>query len=888
MKNTIKILKTKYFLISALFFILTLSVFLAFTVNKTVFADNYFNVIPFNIKTELELTDITSPTDMFIDDEGFTVIDNENITIYSDEVISIPLTVFEGDVKHITKLSGNSYLLIDNAKLRKIVINADNSYTVSELKALNLETLNYETITGNVYDFNGNKLVVGFEEKITYYSVDDNYSITKLKQFSGVDSNRPVLLNGDSLFYINGNLLYKSTIPEEGDTLLNTKTVSSSANSISKMIFDSGYIYYIGTDKNIYKVSENGGTITKLSFSSSEFELGTTSNPSALYFYNGHLYIADANGSIQQFLLSGNTLSFTGYALANGKSAFNRIDKTAFDVEKYGEKIAVLSSNKITVINTADNDTYNASNYETVINDKNNYSAFALGQKQLLLANTQNKYLNTYDLETKTLSNSSNRIYFNSVSSGYIADVCYQNGYFYILQAVRSQDEQTKNRQITVYKLQEGTKSFSKILTITKSNYFSDGELPIFEVSENGTIFIATRSIGDSKIYRYEKDANGNYNETDYNVLGENDKIIKLKSDFNDNLYALYDNSVACFIGEDKEVFNANGNLFSSFSFSIEENKAYFISSDKEVIYSSDELPIVALNDMKVPKDYVINGSTDAKPIDELKLYSVKNPENAYIVEINAENNFSLLKVAEGQITATKICDFKYSSDYSMDDNKEMIILISFDDNQNMQTVLTAKDNVSEIAVNKTDALNNIAYVSTSVSVYYLPIITEDTCFAMTYNGKAVRLDNGTQINIIKKINYLGVDYYYAETTVNEVKYTGYIPVNFTATVLPSNIESQNFYTATTHDCDVYSSSDMEDVIYKLSDGDVIRVYDSENGILKIYFFNGKSWQEGYVYDSVIKSAPNTTTRNVIIICVVALSLCGTLIFFIVKKKTDF
>ena len=204
MKNTIKILKTKYFLISALFFILTLSVFLAFTVNKTVFADNYFNVIPFNIKTELELTDITSPTDMFIDDEGFTVIDNENITIYSDEVISIPLTVFEGDVKHITKLSSNSYLLIDNAKLRKIVINADNSYTVSELK-----TLNDETITGNVYDFDGNRLVVGFESAITYYTVNENSEITKQKQFSGGDANRPILLNGNKLFYINGNLLYK-------------------------------------------------------------------------------------------------------------------------------------------------------------------------------------------------------------------------------------------------------------------------------------------------------------------------------------------------------------------------------------------------------------------------------------------------------------------------------------------------------------------------------------------------------------------------------------------------------------------------------------------------------------------------------------------------------
>ena len=434
--------------------------------------------------------------------------------------------------------------------------------------------------------------------------------------------------------------------------------------------------------------------------------------------------------------------------------------------------------------------------------------------------------------------------------------------------------------------MKEGATSYSQVLKITKADYFADGEMPFFEVSENGTIFIGTTANNDHDIYAYYKDANGNYSETDFSILGDSDNILKLKTDFNNVLYALYDNRVVRFIGEEQDEFTVNNKSFSSFAFSIEENEVFFISPSSEVIFSSDALPIVALNDIDVPDAFILNGSTDAKPIDELKLYSIKNPEYAYLVNTDG-GKFSFISNIQESVKATKICDFSYTVGGTDSENTEMVILIAFNDSDEMQTILTTKNNLSEIAFYKTDD-TAFSYVSTNVGIYYLPIITKNIDFAMEDNGEKIRLNRETEITVIKTIDYLGTKFYYAETTVNGVKYTGYIPVNFTATVLPSKIESQNFYTAYVFDGKVYSSAELDEVIFNVEDGDLIRVYGTENGILKISFYNGSFWQEGYILESTVKTAPNNTTRNVIIICVVALSLCGTTIFFVLKKKKDF
>ena len=129
---------------------------------------------------------------------------------------------------------------------------------------------------------------------------------------------------------------------------------------ISTMVSHDGYIYFIA-NKHVYRLNTADWNLSTLSSQTdSSFDLGYLRSPSNLSFKGENLLISDPEtGAVQEFRVENNKLVWTGFAIAKNKTAFNRITDKAFDIERYGDLLAVLSEQKITVISQEESfDTY--------------------------------------------------------------------------------------------------------------------------------------------------------------------------------------------------------------------------------------------------------------------------------------------------------------------------------------------------------------------------------------------------------------------------------------------------------------------------------------------------------------------------------------------------
>ena len=70
-----------------------------------------------------------------------------------------------------------------------------------------------------------------------------------------------------------------------------------------------------------------------------------------------------------------------------------------------------------------------------------------------------------------------------------------------------------------------------------------------------------------------------------------------------------------------------------------------------------------------------------------------------------------------------------------------------------------------------------------------------------------------------------------------------------------------------------------------LAENEQVRLISVTDGVAKIGYNIDDEWLIGYVSESAIIETPNTIIRNVLVICLVALSLTITGLYFINKKK---
>ena len=136
------------------------------------------------------------------------------------------------------------------------------------------------------------------------------------------------------------------------------------------------------------------------------------------------------------------------------------------------------------------------------------------------------------------------------------------------------------------------------------------------------------------------------------------------------------------------------------------------------------------------------------------------------------------------------------------------------------------------------------------------------------------------------KISFLGIDFYFASVDFSGQNICGYIPVAFTVEVLSEDFAWDKYTIVEIKSTVLYSDFSLETEIQELSDGKQVRLISTENGICKVAVkLEDGTFINGYIKSSAIKDEPNRAIRNILIILAVTASVCGSVSFFLLRRK---
>ncbi|MBQ9104414.1 MAG: hypothetical protein IJY57_04975 [Clostridia bacterium] len=864
--------KKKSLFIAILTVLCALSFIFAFNWQKA-YATNSVDSTLFLPTTELEYDiSLNSPQEVLYDNGICAVIQNNNeLLISKNGGAFIQSSETFTSLQQIKRLDENTLLISDEAKIYKIDLSTD---------GYPKEVLNYqaENVTCNLFDYKDGILVGNYSSNTLLYVIENGVAVNK-STMAGVLAGTPVCINQGFIYYVNTS----SKLCKRSTDLSQTETELVSLVP-QKMITDGNFIYALCSD-GIYRVDIENKTSVKLVVDIDEgYDLGKLTTPSGLCFKGGNLLISDSTeNTLQEFKISENTLVFTGYAVATGKTAYNRIGKSANEIEFNAGRVAVLNNSKkiLTVVNDINGNLFDRENFalnlifssgDTFIPD-----TFALGENSALLVNKTAKTARIYNFENKMLSDIIS--FTENATDSQITDVTWQNGKYFISQ--RKWDD--PEFKLLVYSANELSTDFDKIIdtTINSINY------PLIAVDVFENVFVTSEY--DNCIFKYSK--------TDYTVGTELSLsptgIKKLATDLTGGLFALKESSVIYYdqVENKAHEFSLETSLkANSFAMSFESNKVFFIYDDLEYTAYSSNLPTLSLDEITVPTEFVIDGENGVA-LNDLAVYSAKDGANIYSLEQdgNAFNYKGLIQ--DESIYGAFICGYQYSKSFEsslgLGARQENFILLVGKDISGF-TQIYLMNNLDALAVQKQtfDPNTNTAYTTTGVRAYYLPIITQDALFTLKANSEILTLDKGTKITVNGAIEFLGTSFYYATVNVNGTNYSGYIPVKFTAKVLSQNYPETTFTVRKVKNTNVYLESGFTTLLTTLTEGTEVRVLEKTDAYAKIAYLSNGDYIIGYVSADSFLSVSNNTLRNVLIILAITVSICVTSLFLLLRKKS--
>lgn len=847
--------KTKTILITILSVLLALCTFLfakAFNVAK---ADQIIsnNFLP---QTELEYTELISPIDVYYDQTVCAIADEtQKLFIHYNGAWLSPLTDFQA-IKQVKKLNDKDLLVSNSGSIYKVDLT---QLTDSPQTAKTPLTDGSNNIGGNFFDINDNYLVATYSTVCLVYSQTEN-GFAFFDTFTVKDSTPVAINQNNQIFFVdsNGIAIY--------DTL--TKKYLSLCKGVfpSKMIANDNFIYYIAGN-DIFMLSTAGGDPIKLSISDidADFDLGVLTTPVAISFKGENLLITDQN-TIQEYKIENQTLTFTGFAIAKNKTAFNRVSQNATEIEKTNKNVAVLDNYKLTVytnnniVNRYSRENYKNYLIEDLILDQISPSSFALGeQNALLLYNpaTPEKFVALLDF-TKQNYYLSNRL--SLAVDSVIRDVCYQSGYYYLLC-------DNGNAPQHIYKASASAESldFVKIDSNVSTNEFTS-----FNVDTYGNVYLANKTTV-AKLNKAD-----NYTELT-TISTSFNNVSKLQSDLLGRLFVLDSGKIKRV--ENNTIIDYSETEIKSFAFDFVDDNVYYLTNNSEMILSSIGFENLSINDLKVSENFnLTNPQNQISANENLEFYTVKAGENAFVVESS-----------QAFITNDKFV-YKYLSSYT--DEYVLICAIECLNEQRFYAlanqdsfVLVDKNLVEKVDKQKDLAVNQTAFITTNVNAYYLPIITANDTFALNDGIEKITLNKTTEIKPQFKVSFLGCDYYYAEFTDNGISKFAYIPCDFTIDVLTEDFTFDEFTTERVNKTWVYSDSDMQTKIFSLKENTLIKIIEKGNKVCKIAYKDGNEYKVGYIYTSKIIDKPSIAVRNVIIILAVFTCVFSTSLYFILRKK---
>ena len=578
-------IKLQKYLIAIVFITFLSAVVFAVAPSFRALADGelvYSKVLDFS---ESETTALLSPkkicrgekyTAVNENNEKISVFDNVNGTKIAE--FSIPATTF-GEIQ---TYGDEDFLIVMNQVIYHLYFDGD------ELKADYLLDENDQPF-GTNFDFNGRYLVV------------NHNTVTKLYTLSGIHAtsfgenlasalNSPVAINdNDEIFYLNSENDLK-TYSVNGVSKTVARNIDFSDRSVDMIATNYG-VFYLGEDDALYFVSLPDGnefsTPVKLDIDDSlypdydKYDLGNVIFPTGICLSDGKVLISDSSASaVQEFIITAdNKLAFTGYAMADGKTAFNRISSDVKDVEKYKDTVAVADDFKITLF--TDDGNVDLYSYTTFKN-------FFVGEVPERFALGNGKMLSYKDgkLSLTDIADGGSVLVSGTYSA---ADIFYQSGYFYVLSAT------------TVYKINETDGEVSTAFTDVIGNVLA------VDVFKTATAVINT-------------------------VLSE------LKTDLIGDLYGIktdgfykYDKNA----GTTELLFAAPHDL-KSFALGFEDPSVYFVFNEGKTVYKTQSLGHRSVSSVAVPDNF--NRKDAAINVSDLKLYSTNDNANLYSVDCSGNN----------------------------------------------------------------------------------------------------------------------------------------------------------------------------------------------------------------------------------------------------------
>ena len=410
-----------------------------------------------------------------------------------------------------------------------------------------------------------------------------------------------------------------------------------------------------------------------------------------------------------------------------------------------------------------------------------------------------------------------------------------------------------------VYKstVDNGEISFTQI-----DNNTSATEFTMLSVDVYGNIYLANSNT-ISKLNKSD-----DYTEL-HNVSSLNN-IQRLQTDLLGNLFVLTDGKVRCINnGNDYSIDNVK-----SFALDFVDDNVYIIKEDCEIIYSTTEMDNVSINDLTVPNDYTLTNPEGTYIANEnLEFFTVQNDVNTYVINVQ-DNKFAFEELTDYSGEYVKICAVEYMG------TQRFLVLV----NQN-DIVLVEVGHAETVLKEKQTDVISTAFIATNVHAYYLPIINVNADFAFTDTAK-IRLNKTVEIKPRHKINFLDCDYYYADFTFNDKTYSAYIPCSYTVDILSEDFAWDSYNFETLKATSVYTDNTMQTVLVNLADQTQVRLIERGDTVSKIaYKLQDGTYAIGYIYTNSIIDNPSIAIRNILIIVAVVACVCGTLTYFLLRKK---
>lgn len=770
------------------------------------------------------------------------------IHAYSDDDIT---AITESTVLHV--LQGDEvYVKSGRSSLNQVKrVNGDlyfNDYSkIFRLPLSNLSTEpQFISLTGTYFDINDSFIVTIYESMIEIYKTG-NLS-APYKTIPSV-LNKPVAINSKSLFYVSGNNnIIRRALSEENFSVSYTYE-NSNAFSLSSMIADENFVYYLAENK-IFRlaIDDVNAVPTELTFNDSEFDLGNVSAPRGLSFKSGNLLITDYSGSVQEYAITGDTLEFTGYAVASGLSAYNRVGLSAKNIERYGKYVAALDDKKLTVIDTENIENYNYGGFLNLfVGDAP--TRFALGNGTLLYS--KGSAINLVDF-SKIDKIGTIEVEHDFTYSP--VDIAYQSGKYYVAY--------TDGTDSDVAVVDETT---GEIISETK---FSDSSAKITATLVSADVFKNVYVADNSAIYK--RDAEGDKIKR-YTYTGTFSGAKKLATDLAGNLFVLSANGNIYVLEEKtsgayafKTAYETTLGKIKTFGLSFDKKETYLLIDGKENIYYTTELENSSIADF-TPTDEFAQATKNKAA---LNVYTANETANVYSVKAaDAEFVFNgLIEIAE---------EYPLIAKFKASDSLTLYALAS-----DKGVVFINEKELSEKSVEFTAAPEK-AVITTAVSAYAIPVIDRNGSFVISDISGVIRLNKGDEVAAIRAFSLLGKKFYDAEITVSGEKVACYIPTDFTAETLSEGLKFDVYEIETVKSTVVYRNEDLTDELFTLNDGDAVKVIGRKNGVMKVLIDE----TVGYVSEKSVKTNPNTAVRNVLIILAAIGSLAGTVSYFLLRKK---